>query len=175
MERALETTLDAFILDVDGVLTDGGYYYSADGKVLKKFGPDDNDALKLLARYIDIHAVSGDHRGFPITHKRVAEDMGLKLDLVSTDCRVQWLAERYNPARLIYMGDGIFDALVFRAVGYGIAPANADPVALRTADFVTSRSGGDRAVSEAVMHVLERFFGVCDIFDILEGRKNARG
>ena len=41
-----------FILDVDGVLTDGGFYYSSEGKVLKKFGPDDNDALKLLEPYI---------------------------------------------------------------------------------------------------------------------------
>ena len=35
------TVPKVFILDVDGVLTDGCFYYSIDGKVLKKFGPDD--------------------------------------------------------------------------------------------------------------------------------------
>jgi hypothetical protein len=32
-------------LDVDGVMTTGEFYYSADGKVMKVFGPDDHNAL----------------------------------------------------------------------------------------------------------------------------------
>ena len=34
-----------FILDVDGVFTDGKFLYTKDGKVMKIFGPEDNDAL----------------------------------------------------------------------------------------------------------------------------------
>ena len=34
-----------FILDVDGVMTDGKFYYSAEGKIFKSFGADDSDAL----------------------------------------------------------------------------------------------------------------------------------
>jgi 3-deoxy-D-manno-octulosonate 8-phosphate phosphatase (KDO 8-P phosphatase) len=37
-----------FIIDVDGVMTDGKFYYSDKGKVMKVFGADDNDALSLL-------------------------------------------------------------------------------------------------------------------------------
>ena len=33
------------ILDVDGVMTTGQFLYTADGKVMKVFGPDDNDKL----------------------------------------------------------------------------------------------------------------------------------
>ena len=40
------------IMDVDGVLTDGSFYYSVDGKVMKKFGADDNAALSLLHPYL---------------------------------------------------------------------------------------------------------------------------
>ncbi|MEX0298214.1 MAG: phosphatase, partial [Kordiimonas sp.] len=43
-------------------------------------------------------------------------------------------------------------------VGYGIAPANADNNAKSFSDYVTARSGGDRAVAEACLHILERFF-----------------
>lgn len=43
-----------FILDVDGVLTTGQFFYSTEGKVYKVFGPDDNDALSLLSKFIDI-------------------------------------------------------------------------------------------------------------------------
>ena len=42
----------AFVLDVDGVMTDGRFYYNIEGKVIKIFGPDDHDALTLLKPYI---------------------------------------------------------------------------------------------------------------------------
>jgi 3-deoxy-D-manno-octulosonate 8-phosphate phosphatase (KDO 8-P phosphatase) len=45
-----------------------------------------------------------------------------------------------------------------RAVGYAIAPANADRLAKQAAHYVTERSGGDRAVAEACLHILEKFF-----------------
>ena len=35
-----------FLLDVDGVLTDGTFYYNNKGKILKKFGAHDNDFFK---------------------------------------------------------------------------------------------------------------------------------
>jgi 3-deoxy-D-manno-octulosonate 8-phosphate phosphatase (KDO 8-P phosphatase) len=56
------------------------------------------------------------------------------------------------------MGDGIFDHYVFKQVGYSIATNDADENAIRCADYVTKRSGGNRAVAEACLHILERFF-----------------
>ena len=55
------------------------------------------------------------------------------------------------------MGDGIFDHYVFEKVGYSIAPANADKNARESANYVTERLGGDRAVAEACLHILEKF------------------
>ena len=43
---------EVFVLDVDGVLTSGAFFYTEDGKKFKSFGPDDNDALSLLNKYI---------------------------------------------------------------------------------------------------------------------------
>lgn len=153
-----------FVIDVDGVLTDGAIYSSADGKVMKRFGPDDNDAISVLQQRLPVHVVSGDHRGFPITERRVRDEMKLPLDLVSPLHRTDWLAKRWPLEQIIYMGDGIFDALVLRAVGYGIAPADADPLARSNAQYVTTRSGGNRAVAEACLHILEQFFEPFDLF-----------
>ena len=147
----------AFILDVDGVLTDGGFYYTSEGKVAKKFGADDNDALSLLRPYLDILFVTGDKRGFEISRKRI-EDMHFKLELVSTIKRIEWIRESFDPAEVIYMGDGIFDHYVMREVGYGIATQDGDSHAKKYADYVTERPGGKRAVAEACLHILERFF-----------------
>ena len=147
-----------FIIDVDGVLTTGQFLYTHEGKKMKIFGPDDNDALSLLEPFIEICFVSADKNGFPISQKRVEGDMGYKLSLVSTTKRVNWIKNHYNVSEVIYMGDGIFDHHVMKEVSYSIAPANADKNAKLHADFVTERSGGDRAVAEACLHLMELFF-----------------
>jgi len=147
-----------FILDVDGVLTDGLFYYTKDGKIMKAFGPDDNDALSLLQPYIEVRFVTGDRKGFDISSKRIVDDMKFKLDLVSTIQRVEWIQEHWPLENVIYMGDGIFDHYVFKKVGYAIAPKNADSYTKKNAHFITQRKGGQRAVAEACLHILETFF-----------------
>ncbi len=150
--------MDAFILDVDGVLTTGQFFYSEEGKVLKVFGPDDNDALSLLNPFLEIIFITADEKGFEISKKRIKDDMGYPLFLVSTNRRIDWIRERYQPEKVIYMGDGIFDHYVMKDVGYSVAPNNADINAKSASSFVTKRSGGDRAVAEACLHLLEKFF-----------------
>ena len=150
------------ILDVDGVMTTGQFLYSTDGKVMKVFGPDDNDALSLLQSHLEIRFVTGDKKGFEISKKRIVDDMGYLLDVVSTIRRVDWIRERYRLDKVIYIGDGIFDHYVMKEVGYAIAPANADKLAKHHAHYVTERSGGDRAVAEACLHIMERFFTAYD-------------
>lgn len=162
-------TPKVLILDVDGVLTDGAFYYSEAGKVLKRFGADDNDAISVLRPFLPVHVITGDKRGLPITRRRVVDDMGLPLDLVSTLHRVDWIAERWPLDSVVYMGDGIFDAVVFQAVGYAIATADSDPLARRMADYVTERKGGERAVAEACLHLMERFFEPFDLFRYRKG------
>ena len=146
-----------FILDVDGVLTDGGFYYTEEGKVMKKFSADDNDALSLLRPYMEVLFVTGDKRGFEISNKRIS-DMHFSLELVSTIKRIDWIKERYNPEEVIYMGDGIFDHYVMREVGYAISTGDADLHAQKYAKYVTKRYGGHRAVAEACLHIMEKFF-----------------
>ncbi len=147
-----------FILDVDGVMTTGQFLYTADGKVMKVFGADDNDGLSLLKNHIEIRFVTGDKKGFPISKKRIVDDMGFELEIVSTIRRIDWIAERFPLESVIYMGDGIFDHYVMSKVGYSIATANSDKNAKAHAAFITERTGGDRAVAEACLHILEKFF-----------------
>ena len=147
-----------FILDVDGVLTTGSFFYTSEGKFLKSFGPDDNDALSLLIEHIDIRFITGDKKGYPISKKRIVDDMNYNLDLVSTIHRIEWIKNLYDVNKVIYMGDGIFDHFVMREVAYSIAPANSDQNALDHANYITKRKGGERAVAEACLHILEKFF-----------------
>ncbi len=146
------------ILDVDGVLTTGQFYYTAEGKVAKLFGADDHDALLLLKPFLEIRFISGDKKGFEISKKRISDDMKFPLDMVSTIARIHWIREHYDPNSVAYMGDGIFDSFVFGAVGYSLCPANAFPTARQNAHYVARADGGDRAVADACVHLLEKFF-----------------
>jgi len=147
-----------FIIDVDGILTDGKMYYSKDGKVMKVFGPDDHDAISLLKPFVETQFVTGDKRGFSISSARIVEDMKMPLTLVSTIKRIDWIKERWDHKRVIYMGDGIFDHYVFKNVGYSISTVDSDEYAKTQANFITKRKGSERALSEACLHILEKFF-----------------
>lgn len=147
-----------FIIDVDGVMTTGHLLYTENGKTMKVFGPDDHDGLSLLKNYLEIRFVTGDKTGFKISKKRIVKDMKFPLDLVSTIKRVEWISKRYSLDEVIYMGDGIFDHYVFKKIRYSISTGNADLLAKKTADYVTKRNGGDRAVAEACLHILKKFF-----------------
>ena len=147
-----------FVLDLDGVFTDGKFYYNQDGKCMKVFGADDHDCLNVLKKFMNIHVVTADSKGFKIAKKRIQEDMGIDIELVSAPERVLWVAEKYDLLKTIYMGDGVLDYLVFEKVFYSIAPANALSTTKKRARFVTQNSGGNRAVAEACMHILKKFF-----------------
>ena len=144
-----------FILDVDGVMTTGQFLYSSDGKSYKIFGPHDGDGLKMLRNIIEIKFITADKRGFPISRKRIVEDMGYELDLVSEQSRYDYLSNKYKLSELIYMGDGYFDAPILEKCYYGIAPANARFEARNAADFVTPSLSGEGAVLDACLHIIE--------------------
>ena len=88
--KNLKKPPEYFILDVDGVITDGQMIYDKNGKKFKTFGPDDTDALKVLKQFIKIHFVSGDKKGFSISKKRVT-DMGFKISFVPALERDKWI------------------------------------------------------------------------------------
>lgn len=158
--------MKVFVLDVDGVMTDGQFHYTSEGKVMKIFGSDDHDVLSMLKPFLHLHFVTGDHRGFDISKARIVDDMKMSLDLVSTIKRIDWIKERWNPNETIYMGDGVFDHYVFREVGYSIAPFNASEISKSFAKYITKAKGGDRAVAEAGLHIMEKFFTSYDPLEL---------
>jgi 3-deoxy-D-manno-octulosonate 8-phosphate phosphatase (KDO 8-P phosphatase) len=54
MNSHLKPSYTCFVVDVDGVMTTGHFMYTAEGKVMKIFGPEDNDGLSLLKPYLEI-------------------------------------------------------------------------------------------------------------------------
>ena len=101
--------------------------------------------------------------------------MGFQLKLVSTINRLNWIKKNFNPKNVIYIGDGIFDTLVFKKVGYSICVANALDVTKKLANFVTKRDGGNRAVAEAVIHILNKKMKIKNFFKAIKKSKKFSG
>jgi 3-deoxy-D-manno-octulosonate 8-phosphate phosphatase (KDO 8-P phosphatase) len=132
--------------------------YSEEGKIFKVFGPHDNDGVKLLKGKVEIRFITADKRGYPITKKRIVDDMGFALDLISEQERFEYIKQNYDLNKLIYMGDGYHDAKILKECKFGIAPISARKEAREAADFVTESRAGQGAVLDACLEILKRFF-----------------
>ncbi len=143
--------LRAFILDVDGVLTDGGLWYGARGEPLRRFDVKDGLGLRLVQEAgVAVAFISGETGNALLRRAaklRVRDVYSGVEDKRSTLLR--FLASRkIIPADAAYMGDDLNDLGPLRAAGLAIAPADAAAEVLRVAHWRTSRTGGRGAVRE---------------------------
>lgn len=151
-----------FVLDVDGVMTDGGMWYTKDEKFLKMFGPDDHDAIKdLMSLGVIVQFITGDKRGFPIVSRRIKEEMHCELEYVShrPKERWEWIRSKFPNDAVVFMGDGIYDWYSLQNCDYGITTADALDHVKKHSNYITSHKGGNRAVAEACIHVMD-FLGL---------------
>jgi 3-deoxy-D-manno-octulosonate 8-phosphate phosphatase (KDO 8-P phosphatase) len=155
-ERAARIRL--LVLDVDGVLTDGGLYYGPDGAAMKRFNVQDGLGVKLAqSAGLVIAAISG--LDSPAVAARMRE-LGIadyhaghhaKISLVEGLCAKYGL----SLDEAAFLGDDWVDAGPLGRVGLPMAVANAQPEILARAAWVSTRPGGHGAVREAIRFLLE--------------------
>ncbi len=148
-QRAREIRL--LILDVDGVLTDGGLYFGPDGEACKRFHVHDGAGIKAVQQAgVQVAWVSA--RDSAAVRSRAAElevahvvegerDKGAALERLA---RHLGLA----PAAIAAVGDDLADLPMLRAAGLAVAVANARPEVRAAAHLVTQAHGGHGAVRE---------------------------
>lgn len=138
-------------MDVDGVLTDAGMYYSESGDELKKFNTRDGMGIKILQAAGVVTAFITkekttivERRGQKLAVPEVHQGIDDKL----TD--LTRLVRKYGLtlAQVAYIGDDVNDLEALRAVGFSAAPADAMPVVLEAVQYVCAKKGGEGAVRE---------------------------
>ncbi|QEA12983.1 KdsC family phosphatase [Comamonas flocculans] len=141
----------ALILDVDGVLTDGGLYFSGEGEVLKRFDSLDGHGLKLLQQAgITPVVVSG--RDAPALRVRLAalgithQRLGVEAKLPAAQALLAELALGWGEVAVI--GDDWPDLPLLRRAQLACAPAQAHAQARALAHYRTLAAGGHGAVRE---------------------------
>lgn len=148
------------LLDVDGVMTDGGIIYDGNGLETKVFNVKDGHGIKMLQRYgIEVGIITGrDSRVVDFRAKELAIELLYQGALKKLDCYLDVKQKTgLTDSQIAYMGDDVIDVPVMKRVAFAAAPADALIEARRVAHYVSTLAGGRGAVRE-----------VCDM--ILKGR-----
>ncbi len=149
IDRVRQLRMMAF--DVDGVLTDGRLWYSAQGEQLKAFHVLDGHGLKLLMESgITVALITG--RDGAVIGRRAAE---LGIALVQHSVRdkaqaLQALAHEHacNLSEVGYMGDDIIDVPAMQRAGFAASVPNAPAYVTQAAHWVSTAAGGSGAVRD---------------------------
>jgi 3-deoxy-D-manno-octulosonate 8-phosphate phosphatase (KDO 8-P phosphatase) len=146
------------VLDVDGVLTDGGLVYGASGEETKRFHVHDGLAVAAALRAGLQVAVLSARASAAVTRRMselgVAE---IHQGVADKAQALEALQERLGlrAAEVAVMGDDLPDLAAMGKAGLALAPANAVAEVKRAAHWVARRRGGDGAVREAVEMLLK--------------------
>ena len=149
--------IKCLLTDSDGVLTDGGMYYSENGDELKKFNTKDGMGFKLIKEKGFITGIiTGEN--VEIVRRRAQK---MKLDLVYLGVQDKMKAIDEICAKLnlkydeiAYIGDDINDLEVIKNVGFGCTVSDAMQCVKEAADYVARLNGGQGAVREVVELIL---------------------
>ena len=147
--------------DVDGVLTDGGLYISAEGETLKRFHTLDGQGLKLLARAGIVPCVISGRDSAPlrlrlqalgVQHLRLGtEDKRPAAEALLAELGLDW-------SQAAAMGDDWPDLPMLRRAAFACVPPSAHPELLALAHHITNALPGAGAVRE-----------LCDLVLVAQG------
>ena len=173
IDRAKKIKL--FLMDVDGVLTDGKMYYiPGKGRAMvefKAFHSLDGIGLRLLNQFgVITGVITG--RESPGTEER-AKGLGMSYAYQGFLSKVDPLhsilkATGLKPENLAYMGDDWTDIPVLKKAGLACAPNNALPEVKGVSHFITAKDGGMGAVREVCDFILKSQGRWDEVMDCVE-------
>jgi len=140
-------------MDCDGVLTDGGVYYSKNGEEMLKFNRRDGKGIELLHENNIATAIISSENS-DIIRKRAEK---LKIENVFTGVGrkteiLDLLVEKMSISKeeVAYIGDDIGDLDVMKSVGFPVAVSDAVEEVINIAHYVCAKKGGDSSVREFI-------------------------
>ena len=146
------------IVDIDGVMTDGGLQFDNQGEEYKTFNSLDGHGIRMLLECgIEVAVITGrnsaivNHRMNDLGVKHIYQGYRDKLPayeklLQDTGVKAEHTA---------YVGDDLPDLPVMRRVGFAIAVQNAHAFVKQHCDWVTTACGGSGAVREVTDFILQ--------------------
>ena len=142
------------VMDVDGTLTDGHIYISADSEIMKAFHVQDGYAIVHILPELGITPVIITGRSSEIVKRRAAELKIHHLHQGISDklCKLKEVAEELGVSaeQIAYIGDDLNDLECIRYCGLTACPADAVGAVRDAVNYICERNGGSGAVREFI-------------------------
>ncbi|WP_343556706.1 HAD hydrolase family protein [Sphingobacterium sp.] len=151
-------SIKAFVLDVDGVLTDGTVQVNEEGHQLRTFNIKDGYAMQLaIKKGYPIFIITGGGStgvelrmkglGINEVHSKVADKLSKMKELARN--------YRLELSQLMYIGDDIPDFSCMKSVGLAVSPADAVEEIKKISHYVSGFGGGKGVVRELIEKVMK--------------------
>ncbi len=158
MEDISANNIQFLVLDIDGVMTDGGMYYTEKGDEFKRFDTRDGVAIRKLAKKgFKVGIISS---GFLVNIIQSRADLlGIKYVHTGQDPKIETLRRwsqdlNIEMKHIAFIGDDLNDKAVMEAVGVSACPADAEEEIKKIASIVLRKKGGRGCIREFVDHYL---------------------
>ena len=152
--------IELVVTDVDGVLTDGGMFYSEAGKVFKKFNTRDGMGIELLKKN-GISTVFLTKENSEASKKR-AKKLKTKIyfGVQNKEKKLKEICDmmKVNNKNIAYIGDDINDISIMKLVGLSASPNDGISEVKKIADYTCTKNGGCGAFREFADMILKEKF-----------------
>ena len=152
------SNIKLLVLDVDGVMTDGGMYFDAEGNQSKRFYSRDGHAIiHLTKNNFQVAIISSGFEGGAVMAR--AKLLGIQHASVNRIPKIERLNKlleelKLEPSNVAMIGDDVNDLEVMKIIGFSAAPADAVERVKEVADLILSKKGGEGCVREFIDHYL---------------------
>lgn len=147
------------LTDVDGVLTDTGVYYSAQGEQMKRFSIRDGMGVERLRKLVKVETGIITREDTDIVKSRAdkLKITELHLGILEKEKTLKEILKRKNISydEVAYIGDDTNDIEIMKKVGLSACPNDATKFAKEVADFVTKNNGGYGAFRDFAELIIE--------------------
>lgn len=156
--KELMNHINAFVFDVDGVLTNGTVHITPTGEMLREMNIKDGFAMKAAVEsgYAVCIISGGSNEGVRIRLRNLGiTDIHLgipdKVETFKEYCELYHI----NPEQVLYMGDDIPDYHVMQKVGLPTCPQDASPEIKAISQYISHKNGGQGAVRDVIEQVMK--------------------
>lgn len=157
-----------FIVDCDGILTDGRHYYDKHEKIMKSYGSYDKEALRFIADYCrdEVIFVSDDKAGWDITSTRLSHlknniENSHKITFGNTSAEGRYELVKEAIAKegkfkfidnVVFIGDSLSDIKAMSLADWVGTTNNAPEYVHNYVDYVSKYEGGKGGFADIVFH-----------------------
>jgi len=149
------------LTDVDGVLTDGGMYYSPSGDIMKKFHTRDGMGINLLLRNNIKTVIITKEKSIIV--KNWAKEMNVfevRMGVKRKELELSKICNKFHLTKneIAYIGDDVNDIDLMKKVGLSSTPKDGIEQAKQIVDYICKSKGGEGAFREFADLILAKKF-----------------